>query len=85
LTEATSNVGVCASSDAPDNMMAMLNDFNKLFDTAIYLAVRALSDIGAQKRNLAVVAALIDARATPIRAATVRERLPGRSTSSPFA
>jgi hypothetical protein len=45
LTEATSNVGVCASSDPADNMMAALKDGNKLFDTAIYLSVRALSDI----------------------------------------
>src|ERR1017187_568146 len=46
LTEATSNVGVCASSDPPDNnMMATLKDGNKLFDTAIHLAIGALSDI----------------------------------------
>jgi hypothetical protein len=45
LTEATSKVGVCPSSDPADNMMATLRDGNKLFNTAIYLAIGALSDI----------------------------------------
>jgi hypothetical protein len=45
LTDATSNAGVCASSDPADNMMATLKDGNRLLDTAVYLAIGALSDI----------------------------------------
>jgi hypothetical protein len=51
LTEATSNVGpgawagACASSEPADNMMAALRNGNKLFDTAVYLAIAELSDI----------------------------------------
>ena len=51
LTEATSNVGVCASRDPADNMLVTPKDGNELLDTVVYLAVSALSDIGARERN----------------------------------
>lgn len=47
LMDATSNAGVCPVSDPAAHNIAALIDGNILFDTAVYLAVRALSDIGA--------------------------------------
>src|ERR1035441_5813431 len=45
LMDATSKAGVCPSSDPAANKVATLMDENIFLGTAIYLAVKALSDI----------------------------------------
>src|ERR1035441_7386067 len=45
LMDATSKAGVCPSSDPAANKVATLMDENIFLGTAVYLAVKALSDI----------------------------------------
>jgi hypothetical protein len=57
LMDATSNAGVCPSSEPAANTIATLMNGNKPLGMAVSLVTKALSGIGAGERNRAAWAA----------------------------